>query len=140
MPEINSVAGQLVGIPVGEVYTAGKGIKIDNVNKTVTFDPGTWEDVSSEANYNTNAVNSGHIDLFYNANLKLIMLSADVNVKAGNLTFFTWTARLKPIFSSVGLGGGTGLYASQTSLFQASSAASRWINGVWMWPVVGGSN
>ena len=38
MPEINSVAGQLVGIPVGQVYTAGPGIKIDNVNKTVRTD------------------------------------------------------------------------------------------------------
>lgn len=36
MPEINSVAGQLVGIPVGQVYTAGPGIKIDNVNKTIS--------------------------------------------------------------------------------------------------------
>lgn len=38
MPEINSVAGQLVGIPVNQVYTAGKGIVIDNVNKTVRTD------------------------------------------------------------------------------------------------------
>ena len=38
MPEINSVAGQLVGVPVGQVYTAGPGIKIDNVNKTVSVD------------------------------------------------------------------------------------------------------
>lgn len=36
MPEINSVAGQLVGIPVGQVYTAGDGISIDAVNKVVT--------------------------------------------------------------------------------------------------------
>lgn len=38
MAEINSVAGQLVGIPVGQVYTAGPGIKIDNVNKVVSVD------------------------------------------------------------------------------------------------------
>ena len=38
MAEINSVAGQLVGIPVGQVYTAGPGIKIDNVHKTVSVD------------------------------------------------------------------------------------------------------
>lgn len=38
MPEINSVAGQLVGIPMGQVYTAGPGIKIDNVNKVVSVD------------------------------------------------------------------------------------------------------
>ena len=34
--EINSVAGQLVGIPMGQVYTAGDGISIDAVNKVVT--------------------------------------------------------------------------------------------------------
>ena len=44
MPEINSVAGQLVGIPMGQVYTAGPGIKIDNVNKTVSVDETVlWE-------------------------------------------------------------------------------------------------
>lgn len=44
MPEINSVAGQLVGIPVGQVYTAGTGIKIDNVHKTVSVDETVlWE-------------------------------------------------------------------------------------------------
>lgn len=54
MPEINSVAGQLVGIPVGEVYTAGKGIKIDNVNKVVSVDD-EWEDVSDQfTKVNTN--------------------------------------------------------------------------------------
>lgn len=36
MPEINSVAGQLVGIPVGQVYTAGEGVVVDNVHKTIT--------------------------------------------------------------------------------------------------------
>ena len=44
MAEINSVAGQLVGIPVGQVYTAGPGIKIDNVNKIVSVDETVlWE-------------------------------------------------------------------------------------------------
>lgn len=42
--EINSVAGQLIGIPVGQVYTAGPGIKIDNVNKVVSIDETVlWE-------------------------------------------------------------------------------------------------
>ena len=36
--EINAVAGQLWGIPMGEVYTAGPGIKIDNVHKIVGVD------------------------------------------------------------------------------------------------------
>ena len=38
MPQINSVYGQLVGVPVGQTYVAGPGIKIDNVNKTVSVD------------------------------------------------------------------------------------------------------
>lgn len=51
MPEINSVAGQLVGIPVGQVYTAGKGIKIDNVNKVVSVDETVlWTGEASGAN------------------------------------------------------------------------------------------
>lgn len=36
--EINAVAGQLWGIPMGQVYTAGPGIKIDNVHKIVSVD------------------------------------------------------------------------------------------------------
>lgn len=36
--EINAVAGQLFGVPVGQVYTAGPGIVIDNVHKTVRAD------------------------------------------------------------------------------------------------------
>lgn len=36
--EINAVAGQLFGVPVGQVYTAGKGVVIDNVHKTVRVD------------------------------------------------------------------------------------------------------
>lgn len=50
MPEINSVAGQLVGIPVGQVYTAGPGIKIDNVNKVVSVDETVlWSNTSGVA-------------------------------------------------------------------------------------------
>ena len=36
--EINAVAGQLWGVPVGQVYTAGPGVVIDNVHKTVRVD------------------------------------------------------------------------------------------------------
>ena len=57
--EVNSVAGQLVGIPVGQVYTAGNGVVIDNVNKTVRvdetvlYDNGTTTSASlSESGYN----------------------------------------------------------------------------------------
>lgn len=36
--EINAVAGQLWGVPMGQVYTAGNGVVIDNVHKTVRVD------------------------------------------------------------------------------------------------------
>lgn len=36
--EINAVAGQLWGVPTGQVYTAGNGVVIDNVHKTVRVD------------------------------------------------------------------------------------------------------
>ena len=49
--QVNSVAGQLVGIPCGQVYTAGKGIKIDNVNKVVTVDETVlWTGAETVAN------------------------------------------------------------------------------------------
>lgn len=51
--EINAVAGQLWGIPIGEVYTAGPGIKIDNVHKVVSVDETVlWEDENG-VNLNT---------------------------------------------------------------------------------------
>ena len=142
MPENNqilSVEGQLVGIPVQE-YTAGPGIVVDNVNHTITFDVGQWEDVATEAQYNTDAVNAGGFQIKYNALLKLVSVSCDVNLKAGALNIFTWSNRLKPVATQFALGNGLNLYVSQTTLNQPSSTASRWINGVWMWPVVGGSN
>ena len=142
MPESNeimSVEGQLVGIPLQE-YTAGPGIVVDNVNHTITFDVGQWEDVATEAQYNTDAVNAGGFQIKYNALLKLVSVSCDVNLKAGALNIFTWSNRLKPVATQFALGNGLTLYVSQTTLNQPSSATSRWVNGVWMWPVVGGSN
>lgn len=56
MPEINSVAGQLVGIPVGQVYTAGKGIKIDNVNKVVSVDETVLMDTPTAVSNNLEIV------------------------------------------------------------------------------------
>lgn len=45
--EINSVAGQLWGVPMGQVYTAGTGIKIDNVHKIITNDETVLYDTGS---------------------------------------------------------------------------------------------
>lgn len=137
--ELASVEGQLVGIPLQE-YTAGPGIVVDNVNHTITFDVGQWEDVATEAQYNTSAINSGGFQIKYNALLKLVSVSCDVNLKAGAQNIFIWSNRLKPVATAFALGNGLSLYVSQTNLNQPSSAASRWVNGVWMWPVVGGSN
>ena len=50
--EINSVAGQLWGIPMGEVYTAGPGIKIDNVHKVVSATEPVVDVVSDCENWN----------------------------------------------------------------------------------------
>lgn len=137
--EIMSVEGQLVGIPLQE-YTAGPGIVVDNVNHIITFDVGQWEDVATEAQYNTGAVSNGGFQIKYNALLKLLSVSCDVNLKAGAQNIFTWSNRLKPVATQFALGSGLYLYVSQSTLYQPSSAASRWVNGVWMWPVVGGSN
>ena len=67
--EINSVAGQLVGIPVGQVYTAGKGIKIDNVNKVVSVDEtelwtGDLKGQNSTANLSDSVINFERIKVY----------------------------------------------------------------------------
>jgi hypothetical protein len=138
MPENNqllSVEGQLVGIPVQE-YTAGPGIVVDNVNKVVSTKDNNWIDVKSEVNYNTNAIQSGSFSIYYNPFLKMVWVSCDVQIKAGQYNIMTWTDRLKP---PKACSLGNSLYLSETYLFQPSGATLRWVNGSWVWPVAGGN-
>lgn len=98
---------------------------------------GTWVDVSTEAQYNTTPILAGGFEIKYNASLKLVSVTADVNLDAGAANIFTWSNRLKPVANAFALGNGLTLYVSQTSLNQPAAATQRWVNGVWMWPVVG---
>lgn len=134
--EMGSVEGQLVGLPLAgpESFTIQQLAYL-----RTALNLGSWEDVSAEANYNTAAINVGGFNIKYNPALNLVTITADVQVKAGELAFFTWSNRLKPVFTSFALGQGLNIYISQTGMTQPSSATQRWINGVWTFPVVGGN-
>lgn len=130
--------------PVPKTLTAGTGISITENASTITIANtapdlpiGSWEDVSTEAQYNTTPVLAGGFAIKYNSMLKLVSVTADVNLDAGAANIFTWSNRLKPVANAFALGNGLTLYVSQTSLNQSASATNRWVNGVWMWPVVG---
>ena len=120
---------------------AGPGIVIDNPDgNTLRVSmgiAGSWTDVSTEASYSTTNINAGSFKIMYNPALNLVALTCDVNVGAGESTFFTWSNRLKPVFNSMALG--SNLYVDQSGLKQAAVSTSRWINGAFMWPVVGGN-
>jgi hypothetical protein len=120
---------------------AGPGIVIDNPDgNTMRISmgiSGSWIDVKTEASYNTTNINAGSFKIMYNPALNLVSLTCDANVGAGESTFFTWSNRLKPVFNDMALG--SNLYVSQSGLKQAAGSTSRWINGAFMWPVVGGN-
>lgn len=126
--------------PEPKTLTAGTGISITEDSSTITValaTIGTWEDVSTEAQYNTTPVLAGGFAIKYNSVLKLVSVTADVQLDAGAANIFTWSNRLKPVANAFALGNGLTLYVSQTSLNQSAAATTRWVNGVWMWPVVG---
>ena len=128
-----------VDTPVDVV--AGPGIVIDNPDgNTMRISmgiAGSWIDVKTEASYNTTNINAGSFKIMYNPALNLVSLTCDANVGAGESTFFTWSNRLKPVFNDMALG--SNLYVGQSGLKQAAGSTSRWINGAFMWPVVGGN-
>ena len=77
--EINAVAGQLFGVPVGQVYTAGKGVVIDNVHKTVRVDETVlWE--------NANGVTG--------ASFPLTLSEAPANFERIRLVLKPWSSRV----------------------------------------------
>lgn len=119
MPAINSVAGQLVGIPVGQVYTAGPGIKIDNVNKVVSVDI-TWTDVSSEITASA-AVTGGAWKFYYSKALRMIAIIGEAHVQDSGAVY-TLPAKYRPINNFV-LSSPTGVafidYSASTGVFAA---------------------
>ena len=65
--EINAVAGQLWGVPVGQVYTAGPGVVIDNVHKTVRVDETVlWEDLTNTTQLYSGTTNFNLSESFMN--------------------------------------------------------------------------
>lgn len=128
MPEINSVAGQLVGIPVGQVYTAGKGIKIDNVNKVVSVDI-TWTNVSSEVTTGA-AVTGGSWKFYYNNALRLIAIVGENHVQAAGAVY-TLPEKYRPLNNFV-VSNPTGTafidYAASTGVFTARAGTNAYFS------------
>lgn len=142
MPEINSVAGQLVGVPIGQVYTAGKGVVIDNVNKTVRTDETV---LFEETNYTygrssvtlsedyrhfecIKIFNSkGNVQFYYPANAQEVALFTLTNFSNGFLWLIPWTFQNDGVTYS-GATGKLWTVGSTTAADVPSNAPSnRWI-------------
>lgn len=97
--EINAVAGQLWGVPVGQVYTAGPGIVIDNVHKTVRVGTLEWEDVTS-----TMTGTSATTKLIYCPATKVCVLTvvSTRNISTGAVSIGTLAADYRPATSIIG--------------------------------------
>lgn len=145
MPGINSVAGQLVGIPVGQVYTAGKGIKIDNVNKVVSVDETVLYDCSDNYVYGTKSVtlsesyknfevikilnSKGNVQFYYPANNQGVALVTLMNITNAYLWLIPWTFTSDTVFA--GATGKLWTVGSTTAVDVASNAGSnRWIQPI----------
>ena len=132
----------LLGNTSATNFVAGPGIKIDSPSAgsvRIGTDGNEWIDVRNEVNYNTNLIAAGGFNIYYNKFLKLVVMSCDVNVKAGSegITFMSWTNRLKPVIKNFSLGTGLNLWVGEYNLNQNSAATQRWLGGTWCWPVEG---
>lgn len=128
MPEINSVAGQLVGIPMGQVYTAGPGVKIDNVNKVVSVDI-TWTDVSSEITVSA-AVTGGEWRFYYNKALRMIAIMGESHVQSAGAVY-SLPSKYRPIHNFVvssPTGSGFIDYSATTGVFTARSGTNTYFS------------
>lgn len=145
MPGINSVAGQLVGIPIGQVYTAGKGIKIDNVNKVVTVDETVLYDCSDTYVYGTNSVtlsesyknfevikilnSKGNVQFYYPANNQGVAIVTLMNITNAYMWLIPWTFTSNTVFS--GATGKLWTVGSTTIVDVPNTAGSnRWIQPI----------
>ena len=141
MPEqINSVAGQLVGIPVGQVYTAGKGVVIDNVNKTVRIDETVLFDIPVGSTPTTSVTLSENA---FNFERLRIVYGLDSNTVSDSRPDYTAESELylRPTISQYQIGAtvynwgsgnplqiwGAGLTISGTSI-AVTIALRRWWN------------
>jgi hypothetical protein len=96
MPENNqllSVESQLVGIPLQE-YTAGPGIVVDSVNKTISVDR-TWQDITSQFTWQN--VSDNKVKSLYCPALKLLFMQGYVQINVGTTasTICTFPSNLK---------------------------------------------
>ena len=123
-------------------FSAGPGISITQPSEgtvRIGTDSNDWIDVRNEVSYNTNLIAAGGFNIYYNKFLKLVVMSCDVNVKAGSegINFMSWTNRLKPVIKNFSLGAGLNLWVGEYNLNQHAGAAQRWLGGTWCWPVEG---
>jgi len=131
----------VLGNTSATTYQAGPGIQITQPSEgtvRIGMDGNEWVSVLNEVSYNTNLINAGGFNLYYNKALKLVTLTCDVQIKAGNVgtVIMTWTDRLKPA-NTTQWALGDGIYVGPTNLNQGSSQALRWIAGCWTWGVKG---
>lgn len=143
--EINSVAGQLIGIPIGQVYTAGPGIKIDNVNKVVSVDETVLYDCSDNYVYGTNSVtlsesyknfeiikilnSKGNVQFYYPANSQGVALFALTNITDHFLWLVPWTFTSDTVYA-----GSTGklwtVGSTSNENIPSNAPSNRWIQPI----------
>lgn len=120
--EINAIAGQLFGVPVGQVYTAGPGIVIDNVHKTVRVDETElWSG-------NTNIVTDNYVTLSEQAsNFSIIQVQFGDNAGGwSTITLFPGTAT-RWAFTKAASNDASSCIMDIAEMSQYSSGSLKWI-------------